>query len=206
MHRSARRILGGFCLLLLATVLTACETGANAPLENSIANFQAAATDVSTQLLVRDAQILLPNDDVAPAGTIAYLQFSVINYGSRPDALVGVTVTGRGAPTPVGSASPLASPTIPPAASVQPGVQRITVVIGPLDTELRAGQTVDVSLDFRINGPVTGLLVPVIGAAAAGTFLPSPPPDIAVSPSNAPETTPSVTSTPETTPTSSATS
>lgn len=172
-RRAARWALTAVITAGLASV-AGCETGST-PLENSIANFQAAATDVSPQLAIRDARIFVPDDAAAPGETV-YLMFAAVNHGSEPDTLLAadLTVTSQGpTPTAIGTPAATTAPTVPPATSTTPGFQRISVPI-VLQEPLHAGETVRVSLDFQRGGPVDGLLVPVASGSAAGTFLPTP--------------------------------
>jgi hypothetical protein len=178
---------------LCGPVLVACSaTGFGSPTRHAIANLQAAAVKIGTTLQIEDAIIALPSDDLSAKGGLAYLQFDAINFSNRPDPLLNVSadLNAPAVPAAASGAAASAAPTQPASESLQaagvttvpaatasgPGTIRINVLLRTLTAQLQQGDTITIGLTFGISGSITGLLVPVQGAAVDGTFLPSAPP------------------------------
>jgi len=193
--------------------LLACSaTGFGSPTRHAVANLQAATTKIGTTLQIEDAIIALPSGDLSLKGGLAYLEMDAINFSNQPDELMDVTAdvdaSGSATPSPAASTSSgaAATPTQPAAESLQaaskttvppadasgPGTLRITVLLRTLTQPLRQGDTVTIGLTFHNSGSVSGLLVPVQGAEAVGTFLPTapPPPPSSSAPASAPASAP----------------
>jgi hypothetical protein len=187
------------CVAIASPVLIACSaTVFGSPTRHAVANLQAADTKVGTTLEIEDAIIALPGDDVAAKGGLAYLQFDAINFSNQPDGLLFVTadVDATASPTASPAASGASGPassaastqpaaeslqaatdtTVPAATASGPGTIRINVLLRTLTEPLQQGDTVTIGLTFHNSGSVSGLLVPVQGAAVDGTFLPTAPP------------------------------
>jgi hypothetical protein len=218
-HRLPRPGLRSAVVLVacLPTLLACSATGFGSPTRHAIANLQAATTKIGTSLQIEDAIIALPSDDVSAKGGLAYLEMDAINFSNQPDQLMNVTADvdapGSQAPSPAssGASGAVTTPTQPAAQSLQaasattvpaatasgPGTIRINVLLRTLTQPLRQGDTVMIGLTFHNSGTVSGLLVPVEGAAVVGTFLPTAPPPLPSSaPASAPVSSPPVSSAP----------
>ena len=195
-----RRVRTAIAIAVCAPVLAACSaTGFGSPVRHAVANLQAASAKIGANLEVQGVIVALPSGTISPKGGLAYLQFNAINFASQPDALIDVSVepaTPSGA-DPTASAPPIAeqlqaatAASIPAATGSGPGTTRISVLLRNLTAPLQQGDTVSVTLTFGNSGSVTGLLVPVQGAAFVGTFLPTAPPPPPSSPVASPVASP----------------
>ena len=186
-----------------APILAACSaTGFGSPVRNAVANLQAATAKIGTNLEVQGVIVALPSGISSPKGGLAYLQFNAINFATQGDGLINVTIEPEPS-TPAGSASAPASvapvaetlqaasdDTVPAATAAGPGTARISILLRNLTTPLTQGDSVVVGFAFA-GGSISGLLVPVQGADAVGTFLPTaPPPPPASSPVASPVASP----------------
>jgi hypothetical protein len=194
-----RRVRAAIVVAACAPVLVACSaTGFGSPVRHAVANLQAATAKVGTNFEVEDAIIALPSGISSPKGGLAYLQFEAINFANKADGLIDVSIAAQsaavaGAASSAASAPPAAETlqaagdvTIPAATASGPGTARINVLLRNLTAPLTQGDSVVVNLSFANSGSVTGLLVPVQGAAVVGTFLPTAPPPPPSSPAASP--------------------
>ena len=185
------RVRTAIVVAACAPILAACSaTGFGSPVRHAVANLQAATAKVGANLEIEGAIIALPSGISSPKGGLAYLQFEAINFASQSDGLVNVTAEPfttaslpSGADSSTASEPPAAESlqaasdvTIPAATPSGPGTARISILLRNLTTPLSQGDTVVIGLSFGNSGSVSGMLVPVQGAAAVGTFLPSAPP------------------------------
>jgi copper(I)-binding protein len=157
--------------------LTACSTGFGAPTRHATANLQAVAFNLGTNLQIRGAIVAIPTGAIAAKGGVAYVQLTAINVGNQADQLIAVTVDPSVAPTAVASGSE----TVPANTSTGPGTVRLTYALEPLAKQLRAGDEVDVTLQFANAGTSSTLELPVLAQSSVGSFLPSSPPPVPVS-------------------------
>jgi hypothetical protein len=199
-----RRVRTAMVIGVCAPIVAACSaTGFGSPVRHAVANLQAATAKIGTNLEVQDVIIALPSGISSPKGGLAYLQFNAINFAGQTDGLINVSAELNTAP-PTGAASSTASvppaaeslqaatdATVPAATASGPGTTRISVLLRNLTAPLQQGDTVVIGLTFANSGSVTGLLVPVQGAAVVGTFLPTaPPPPPPSSPAASPVASP----------------
>jgi hypothetical protein len=195
-----RRVRTAIAIAVCAPVLAACSaTGFGSPVRHAVANLQAASAKIGANLEVQGVIVALPSGTISPKGGLAYLQFNAINFASQPDALIDVSVEPAtpSSAAPTASAPPIAEQlqaatdaSIPAATGSGPGTTRISVLLRNLTAPLQQGDTVSVTLTFGNSGSVTGLLVPVQGAAFVGTFLPTAPPPPPSSPVASPVASP----------------
>jgi hypothetical protein len=184
-----RRVRTAMVIGLCAPILAACSaTGFGSPVRHAVANLQAATAKIGSNLEVQGVIIALPSGIISPKGGLAYLQFNAINFADQVDGLVNVSAELDTAPPAGGASSTASAPpaaeslqaatdaTVPAATASGPGTTRISVLLRNLTTPLQQGDTVVIGLTFANSGSVTGLLVPVQGAAVVGTFLPTAPP------------------------------
>lgn len=191
-----RRVRTAIAVGACAPILAACSaTGFGSPVRHAVANLQAATAKIGTNLEVEGAIIALPSGISSPKGGLAYLQFEAINFASQPDGVVNVTAapyaslasatdsSAASAPPAAESLQAATDVSIPAATAAGPGTARISILLRNLTAPLQQGDSVVIGLSFANSGSVSGLLVPVQGAAVVGTFLPTaPPPPPASSP------------------------
>lgn len=177
MTRNAVRGLSAIAALGCVS-LTACSTGFGSPTRHATANLQAVAFNLGTNLQIRGAIVAIPTGAVADKGGVAYVELTAVNLGNQADKLIALTVD----PTVAANAVPSGSETVPAAqTSIGPGIARLTFALEPLAAELRAGDEVDMTLQFENAGTTSTLAVPVLAQGAVGSFLPSSPPPVPVS-------------------------
>jgi hypothetical protein len=206
-HRfTRRRVRTAIVVGLCAPILAACSaTGFGSPVRHAVANLQAATAKIGNNLEVQGVIIALPSGITSPKGGLAYLQFEAINFASQADGLVNVTAepeTAASLPASADSSTASVPPAaeslqrasdviVPAATAAGPGTARISILLRNLTAPLTQGDSVVIGLSFGNSGSVSGLLVPVQGAAVVGTFLPTaPPPAPASSPVASPVTSP----------------
>jgi hypothetical protein len=180
-----RRVRTAFVIGACTPILVACSaTGFGSPVRHAVANLQAATAKIGTNLEVEGAIIALPSGISSPKGGLAYLQFEAINFASQPDGLLNVTAepevaaaasSAASLPPAAESLQAATDATVPAATASGPGTARISVLLRNLTAPLQQGDSVMIGLSFE-GGSVSGLLVPVQGAAVVGTFLPTAPP------------------------------
>jgi copper(I)-binding protein len=155
--------------------------GTGGLIRGAMSQSQASGTPSAAPIVVTGAYVRVP----APPTQIAAAYFTVRNTTNTPDRLTGVQ-TGAGATATLHRVNADGSMSASPRGAVIPAhgalvltTGRAHVMIEQLFGQLRAGQTVNIELDFQNDGSID-LVAPVIGI---GQQLPTGDP---VTPSGAP--------------------
>ena len=200
---SRRRVTVVTALLALSPALAACGAGPDANTSNAYAPTEAGVLMESSGSAktygrngIKIPQVFLLGPDSGeriPAGGSLPLYLSMVNYGTAPDTLNGITVAGQSGAK-VTAPGPL---TLPPGQLVDTGRPTSDFVVQGTDKELLGGETMTLTLSFSNAGDIT-LSVPVITRSREFSTL-SPAPDTA--PSTAPAPTATTPAEPSATPT-----
>ena len=171
---TARRSLGALALVALAA--TACGAGNHTETDKERATpYNATASIGSVSVQAVRIVIAEPSSSGTPQPQ-AYLTASILNSGSKPDALTSATVSGSAVGA-VGSNAP--DFTLPPRQILQIGDPDLGftgtgLAVGQLATPLVAGTTTKVTFTFQTAGTVS-VDVPVITSSGVGTTATSAP-------------------------------
>ncbi|MEU6643221.1 copper chaperone PCu(A)C [Saccharomonospora sp. NPDC046836] len=154
-----RRMLGSAGLgLAVALLITGCGAGQITQTDTQEAAINGASAQAGT-IAIRDAELAFPEGIQPPAylqGSNAEVFMSIVNQGGRVDELVSASsdaatnVTIQGERSLPGGASLAISPAAPTAGRQLHG----EIVIEGLRRELRPGQTIVATLNFRDAGAV----------------------------------------------------
>ncbi|GAA1268787.1 hypothetical protein GCM10009677_21700 [Sphaerisporangium rubeum] len=184
---SRRRVTVVTALLALSPALAACGAGPDANTSNAYAPTEAgvlmdssgsAKTYGRNGIKIPQAFLLGPDSGKRiPAGGSLPLYLSMVNYGTAPDTLNGITVAGQ-AGAKVTAPGPL---TLPPGQLVNTGMPASKFVVEGTQKELLGGETMALTLSFTNAGNIT-MTVPVITRSREFSSL-SPAPSAAPTPS-----------------------
>ncbi|MEO3808120.1 copper chaperone PCu(A)C [Sphaerisporangium sp. B11E5] len=196
---SRRRVTVVTALLALSPALAACGAGPDANTSNAYAPTEAnvlmdssgsAKTYGRNGIKIPQAFLLGPDSGArVPAGGSLPLFLSMVNYGTAPDTLNGIKVTGQGSAT-VKAPGPL---TLPPGQLVNTGRPASQFVVQGTQKELLGGETLSLTLSFANAGDIT-MTVPVVTRSREYSSL-SPAPSAVPTPTATTTAVPSATPT-----------